>query len=99
MWSLGGHELFFESLGARAMAAAYTVKGDSFVADKPRIWSEKQLAGSINSVRNLDLAADGKRIVALMPAAEAKGVATAQNHVVFLLNFFDELRRKAPMGK
>jgi hypothetical protein len=23
------------------MAAAYTVKGDSFVAGKPRLWSEK----------------------------------------------------------
>jgi len=23
----------------------------------------------------------------------------AQNHVVFLLNFFDELRRKVPAGK
>jgi hypothetical protein len=37
--------------------------------------------------------------VALMPATEAKGSQEAQNHVVFLLNFFDELRRKVPVGK
>jgi len=32
-----------------------------------------------------------------MPASEAK--PEAQNHVVFLLNFFDTLRRKVPVGK
>ena len=31
-------------LDNRIMVASYTVKGDSFVADKPRVWSEKQLA-------------------------------------------------------
>ena len=41
-------------------------------------------------------APDGKRIVALMPATEAKGTQRAQNHVVFLENFLDELRRKVP---
>ena len=30
------------------MVAAYTVKGDSFVADKPRVWSEKQIGGTVN---------------------------------------------------
>ena len=43
MWSRNGHELFFETLDNHIMVAAYTVKGDSFVADKPRVWSEKQL--------------------------------------------------------
>ena len=45
MWSRNGHELFFETLDNHIMVAAYTVKGDSFVADKPRVWSEKQLGG------------------------------------------------------
>jgi hypothetical protein len=74
------------------MGAAYTVKGDSFVADKPRVWSDKQLGGRVNSLRNFDFASDGKRIVALMPAAESKGAQEAQNHVVFLETLFDELR-------
>jgi hypothetical protein len=54
---------------------------------------------SVNSVKDVDLAPDGKRVVALMPATEAKGAQEAQNYVVFLENFFDELRRKVPVGK
>jgi len=50
-------------------------------------------------VKNVDLAPDGKRIVALMPATEAKGAQEAQNHVVFLENFLDELQRKVPVAK
>jgi hypothetical protein len=98
MWSRNGRELFFETLDNHIMVAAYTVKGDSFVADKPRAWSEKQLAGTVNSVKNVDLAPDGKRIVALMPVETAEA-QKAQNYVIFLENFFDELRRKIPVGK
>jgi serine/threonine-protein kinase len=95
MWSRNGHELFFEALDNHIMVAAYAVKGDSFVADKPRAWSEKQLGGGgmLNSAKNVDLAPDGKRIVALMPV-ETGDVQKAQSHVIFLENFFDEVRRR-----
>jgi hypothetical protein len=93
-----GHELFFETLDSHTMAAAYTVRDDSFVVDKPRLWSEKLIGGVVGNVKNIDLAPDGKRIVALMPA-ESKGAQEAQNHVVFVENFFDQLRRKVPTGK
>jgi hypothetical protein len=72
------------------MVAAYAVKGDSFEADKPRMWTEKQLGGTLV---NFDLAPDGKRIAALMPVDTAEG-QKAQNHVIFLENFFDEVRRR-----
>ena len=93
LWSRNGHELFFETLDNHIMVAAYTVKGDSFVADKPRAWSEKQLGGTATVARNVDLAPDGKRIVALMPVETAEA-QKAQNHVIFLENFFDEVRRR-----
>ena len=93
MWSRNGHELFFETLDNHIMVAAYTVKGDSFVADKPRVWSEKQIGGLPSPARNVDLAPDGKRIVALMPVETAEA-QKAQNHVIFLENFFDEVRRR-----
>jgi serine/threonine-protein kinase len=94
MWSRNGHELFFETLdNHHIMVAVYTVKGDSFVADKPRVWLEKQLGGGVNSVKNVDLVPDGKRIVALMPVETAEA-QKAQNHVIFLENFFDEVRRR-----
>jgi hypothetical protein len=77
------------------MVAAYAVKGDSFEADKPRMWTEKQLGGTLV---NFDLAPDGKRIAALMPIETAEG-QKAQSQVIFLMNFSDELRRKVPAGK
>jgi Tol biopolymer transport system component len=92
MWSHNGHELLFEALDNSIMVAAYAEKGDSFVADKPRVWSEKQIGGTIGG-RNVDLAPDGKRIVALMPVETTDGQKT-QNHVTFLMNFFDEVRRR-----
>jgi len=58
--------------------------------------STQRRQASATGQRNVDLAPDGKRIVALLPATEAKGAPEAQNQVTFLMNFFDELRRKVP---
>lgn len=99
VWSGDARELFFRSNDNRIMVAAYTVKGDSIIADQPRVWSEKRLADfGITGAASYDVAPDGKRIVALMPADTPEG-QPAQNHVIFLENFFDELRRRAPTGK
>ena len=74
------------------MAASYTVKGDTFVADKPRVWIA-ELGGTM-----WDLAPDGKRVLVTTPVESAE--APGQEHeVVFLENFFDELRRRAPLAK
>jgi hypothetical protein len=62
------------------------------------VWSEKQFGGGGNNLKNVDLAPNGKRIAALMPVDTSEG-QKAQNHVIFLENFFDELRRKVPVGK
>jgi serine/threonine-protein kinase len=77
------------------MVAAYLVKGDSFQPEKPRIWSEKRLA-NVGQAATYDVAADGKRIVAILPGVSAE--QKADHHVIFLLNFFDELRRLVPVG-
>jgi Tol biopolymer transport system component len=92
VWSQAGHQLFFQAPDGHVMAAAYTVKGDSFLADKPRMWSDQR-------VSLFDPAPDGKRIVALIEETKSRGAQEAQNQVVFLENFFDELRRKVPVGK
>jgi hypothetical protein len=42
MWSRDGHGLFFETTDYRIMLAAYTVKGDSFAADRRRMWSDRK---------------------------------------------------------
>jgi serine/threonine-protein kinase len=89
IWSRNGHELFFLT-DNRIMVARYTANGDSFVPDKPRMWSEKRLLdlGS-PPVPTYDAAPDGKHFaVVLYPdgTADEKPIA----HVTFLLNFFDE---------
>jgi serine/threonine-protein kinase len=96
MWSSNGRELFFQSLDNQIMVADYAVKGDSILADQPRVWSEKRLADFGLIVATYDVAPDGKRIVALMPAEAAE--SQRESHVIFLENFFDELRRKVPLN-
>jgi Tol biopolymer transport system component len=94
LWSSNGHELFFRTVDNRIMVATYSAKADSFAPDKPRLWFDKQLANfGIVGTATYDLAPDGKRIVALMPVETAEG-QKAQNHVIFLENFFDEVRRR-----
>jgi len=91
-WSRTRRELFYRTDDQRIMVARYAAEGDSFRAERPRVWSEGQLAFRMLA-RNFDLHPDGLRFAALRApeAAEAK-----QDHVVLILNFFDELRRVAP---
>jgi hypothetical protein len=69
---------------------------DSFAAGKPRLWTETRLR-SFGVLSNYDLAPDGKRLAAFV-AYDANGEKPI-THLTFLLNFFDELRRKVPVGK
>ncbi len=92
VWSRNGHELFYRAVDNRIMVANYTVKGESFVADKPRVWSGKQLA-NIGLGVNFDLAPDGKRFAVLMPV-ESPEPRETQSHVRLVVNFFDEVRRR-----
>ena len=76
------------------------MEGDSFRAEKPRLWSEGryiQRPTRITSVRSFDLDPDGERF-ALAAVPEAQTTAK-QDKLVFIFNFFDELRRIAPIGK
>jgi eukaryotic-like serine/threonine-protein kinase len=90
-WSRNGRDLFFTSKRL-LMAAAYQVRGDSFVAENLRVWFGKPIRVG-GPMMGYDPAPDGKRIVALMPAEAPQ---EPQAHVIFLLNFFDELRRRVP---
>jgi len=75
------------------MVAAYSAFGDSFQASKPRLWSETQIAAR-GSGRTFALHPDGKR-VAVFKAVGTEAQPQA-NKVVFIFNFFDQLRRKVP---
>ncbi len=95
LWSRDGRELLFETPDYRVMAVSYTAKGDSFTAGKPRLWTETRLR-NIGFFSNYDLAPDGKRLAAMVADSNAEKPPT---HLTFLLNFFDELRRRAPASK
>jgi hypothetical protein len=76
------------------MSVGYSVKGERFLAEKPRVWIARLGASGIG----WDLAPDGKRVVALIP--EGPTQAVQQEHaIVMLLNFSDELQRRVPVGK
>jgi Protein kinase domain/WD40-like Beta Propeller Repeat len=93
-WSKTGHELFYTTPDNRIMVAEYTASGDSFALTKPpRLWSDHQIFNP--GTRNMDLAPDGKRF-AVLASPENAGIEKESVHVVFLQNFFDELRRRIP---
>ena len=77
------------------MVADYKVERDAFIAGKPRVWADRSTFDP-GSLFNMDIAPDGKHF-AFFPyeSVYVKGNV----HVTFLLNFFDELRRRAPEAK
>ena len=98
VWSRNGRELFFQNLDNRIMVTEYEGKNESFVpGSKPRLWSDQQLH-NINLIPNYDLVPEGTRF-AIFPELKAPTEVKGAVHLTFLLNFFDELRRRAPAGK
>jgi Tol biopolymer transport system component len=97
VWSRDGHELLFKAVDRRVMAVSYTAKGDSFVAGRPRVWSEIR-GPDMGPISTYDLAPDGKRLAAIVGNDEANGQKPSM-HLTFLVNFFDELRRRVPATK
>jgi hypothetical protein len=51
------------------MVAKYKPEGHSFIAGKLRRWSDRRIGGT-GVVGNYNVASDGKRIAALMPASD-----------------------------
>jgi len=96
-WHRNGKELFFHTPDTKIMVVSYTSSGDSFHADKPRLWSPGQFTDRGGSF-SMSLYPDGKRFAVLKaPANEA--APSPINKVNFIFNFFDELRRKVSAGK
>jgi serine/threonine-protein kinase len=96
-WARNGRELFYRTEDSRIMVVTYRASGDTFVADKPRLWSDKRLANT-GLTPNLDLAPDGKRFAVLMAPVETEATDVPR-HVTLVMNFVDELRRIAPTTK
>jgi hypothetical protein len=75
---------------SRSWWVRYHTVGRSFIAEAPRPWSPQTLAET-GVVPNFDVSPSGDAILALMPATEPQ----TANHVTVVLNFGDEIRRRA----
>ena len=97
VWSPNGRDLLYQS-GDQIMAVSYTVKGDAFVPEKPRVWIAKlgAAAANPNAPTRWDLAPDDKRVAVITPV-EGREAPKSGHTVVFLQNFFDYLRQRVPM--
>jgi hypothetical protein len=93
-WSPVGNQLFFVDLQGRMRIAGYTVSAGAFQPSEPQVWSEKRL--EVFNLPYYAVAPDGKRIAALLiPETQRNEKLT---HLVFLVNFFDEVRRRIRTG-
>jgi serine/threonine-protein kinase len=91
-WSRTGRDLFYVTSDGHIMIASYTVQGAAFVPATPRQWSPTPIQMNA-SYLSFDLHPDGKRLFVnlLMDAGQEK---QSNLHATFVLNFFDELKRK-----
>ncbi len=95
-WSRAKRELLYQTLDNQIMSVPYTVVGDAFRGEAPRLWTERRILPRPR-LRSMDLHPDGERVAA---AVATEGQAEErQDKVVFIFNFFDELRRVAPTSR
>jgi hypothetical protein len=90
-WSRTGRELVYRSYD-QVMSVSYSANGDTFIAEKPRVWIP-----ALGSTA-WDLVPDGKRGRA-DPRSCCTGPPQQEHLLVMLQNFADELRRRVPLGR
>ena len=88
-WSRRDHKLFFHG-GDRIKVVPYGLEGNSFIAQKPAVWSETAISW-IWPRRYYDISPDDKTAVVLRSEG---GKPVNEMYLTFLLNFPDELRRR-----
>jgi Tol biopolymer transport system component len=93
-WNPSGHELFYRS-GDKMMAVDIATQ-PSFAAGKPRALFEGRYVATAATSPNYDVSPDGQRFL-MLKSADAGEAAPMQINVV--LNWFEELKRRAPAGK
>jgi len=93
-WSRTRPELVYLGIADdRIMVAPYAVVADSFRSEAPRPWSTAQVGRPVRRGRKFDLHPDGERVV-IVPADRQQ-----EAHVTIIVNFFDMLKRLAPVSK
>jgi serine/threonine-protein kinase len=95
VFSRNGRELFYlDRHSKRLMVVSYKAVGDSFIPSEPAVWSDKPVM-DLGELYAYDVAPDGNR-VAVVLYVDGSSTQKPSTNLTFLLNFFDELRRRAP---
>jgi Tol biopolymer transport system component len=94
-WSKDGKQLLLLGDASRIEAVDFQENGDAFVTSRPRLWSKTPIRQP-RLFRCFAVHPDGRRI-AMFPVDETGPDQTAAPRIGLLLNFFDELRRRAPL--
>ncbi len=93
VWNPNGRELFYRN-GDKMMAVDVTTQ-PSFTAGKPKMLFEGRYVRTPRTFADYDVSPDGQRFLMLKATEQAQ--ASAQINVV--LNWFEELKRRAPAEK
>jgi serine/threonine protein kinase/Tol biopolymer transport system component len=93
-WSKTGNQLLY-TVNDQIMSVPYTYDGRSFNPERPRPWSAVRYA-TAGPVRKYDIHPDGTRAVVASPDTTG---AMVYDRIVFVFNFFDELRRRLPADR
>jgi eukaryotic-like serine/threonine-protein kinase len=91
-WSQDGRELFYRTQNPNQVLAVDVQTSPSFRAGTPKVLFEEK--GSYTGF--YDVSPDGKRFLMIKRPGAAQGL---NNQVTVVLNWFEELRRRAPPGK
>jgi eukaryotic-like serine/threonine-protein kinase len=94
VWNPNGRELFYRS-GKKTMAVDITTQ-PGFSVGKSRMLFEGQYQPTPTTSPNYDVSHDGQRFLMLKPTDQALAAPTQVNVV---LNWFEELKQKVPVGK
>jgi serine/threonine-protein kinase len=94
VWNPNGRELFYRS-GDKMMAVGIATQ-PSFVAGKPRMLFQGPYVRNTppNTIPFYDVSPDGQRFLMLKPSDQA----AAPTQIDVVLNWFEELKRRVPVG-
>ena len=95
-WARNGRELYYVDPDTKQMMAVETETGPAFHAGQPKAMF-KMPDSSISSIKEVifDVSPDSKRFLVTRP----EGAANASSTLIFITNWFDDLRKRAPVSR
>jgi serine/threonine-protein kinase len=101
LWSPRRNELYYARPGeVQLLAVPFTTRDGRFLPARPRRWSETRFSATPPVAiygPGFDLHPDGARFAVTPPLPPVDDGGGGTQQIVLLLNFFDELRRLAPV--